>query len=322
MKGITNMNTNTTEQNKALPVEPTKKEQKLAKKEEKRLKKKKKKEGRRIKSCAPMNVFMPFIMKKRNDACNMFADEFDVSAAEDYIYQKRREGLKGFGMMHLFVAAYVRTVAECPGVNRFIRGQRIMARNNIEIMLTIKREMKLDQGETCVKFMPEAHFTAEEVYHEMNAVIADALKDTDSDFDKTAAFFAKTPRFLLRFAVHLLHFADYYGLLPRFLTKVSPFHGSLFITSMGSLGIPPIYHHIYNFGNVPLFLSFGKVEKRNELQLDGTVKQRRYIPLKVVCDERICDGHHYATFFKIIRHYFTHPELLDTPPAEVKEDIR
>ena len=314
---------NTTEQTPvALPVAPTKEEKKLAKQEAKRLKKKKKKEGRRIKTMDPMNVFMPFIMKKRNDACNMFADEFDVSAAEDYIYQKRREGLKGFGMMHLFVAAYVRTVAEYPGLNRFIRGQRIMARNNIEIMLTIKREMKLDQGETCVKFMPEAHYTATDVFREMEKVIGDALAETGSDFDKTAAFFAKTPRFLLRFAVHLLHFFDYYGCLPRFLTKLSPFHGSLFLTSMGSLGIPPIYHHIYNFGNVPLFLSIGKVEKKNELQLDGSVRQRRYIPLKVVCDERICDGHHYATAFKAIRYYFTHPELLDAPPAEVKEEIR
>ena len=300
----------------------TRKEKKLLKKETKRLKKKKKKEGRRVKTALPMNVFQSFIMKKRNDACNFFADEFDVSAAEDYIYKKRREGLKGFGMMHLFVAAYVRTVAEVPGANRFIRGQRIFARNSIEIMLTIKREMKLNVGETIVKFVPEAHYTAEETFREMEKKIGEAMADTNSSFDKTAAFFARMPRFLLRSTVTLLHFLDYYGLLPRFLTKISPFHGSLFLTSMGSLGIPPIYHHIYNFGNVPLFLSFGKVEKKNELQLDGTVKQRRYIALKVVCDERICDGHQYSVIFKTLRHYFTHPELLDAPPAEIKEDIR
>ena len=305
------------------PITPvTPEEKRLTKKEAKRLKKKKKKEGRRVKTVLPMNVFQSFIMKKRTDACNLFADEFDVAAAEDYIYQKRREGLKGFGMMHLFVAAYVRTVSEIPGVNRFIRGQRIMARNNVEVMITIKREMKLNVGETVVKFVPERHFTAEETYREMEEKIAEAMATDNSSFDKAAAFFARMPRFMLRGACTLLHFFDYYGLLPRFLTKLSPFHGSLFMTSMGSLGSPPIYHHIYNFGNVPLFLSFGKVEKRNELQLDGTVKQRRYIPLKVTCDERICDGHHYATFFKTMRHYFLHPELLDTPPAEIKEDIR
>ena len=48
------------------------------------------------------------------------------------------------------------------------------------------------------------------------------------------------------------------GLLPRALTDLSPFHGSLYITSMASLGIPPIYHHLYDFGNVPVFCSFGK----------------------------------------------------------------
>ena len=80
---------------------PTKKELRQQKKKQRQ----KKKEGRRIKTVLPMNVFQSFIMKRRNDACNFFADEFDVEAAEEYIYKKRREGLKGFGMMHLFVAA-------------------------------------------------------------------------------------------------------------------------------------------------------------------------------------------------------------------------
>ena len=43
---------------------------------------------------------------------------------------------------------------------------------------------------------------------------------------------------------------DYFGFLPRWLTKLSPFHGSVYITSMASLGIPPIFHHLYDFGNV------------------------------------------------------------------------
>jgi len=40
-----------------------------------------------------------------------------------------------------------------------------------------------------------------------------------------------------------LKLLDYFGLAPYSLIKVSPFHGSMFITSLGSLGIPPIYHH-------------------------------------------------------------------------------
>ena len=42
------------------------------------------------------------------------------------------------------VASYVRTVSQRPGINRFIRGQRVHARNCIEVMLTIKKEIALD----------------------------------------------------------------------------------------------------------------------------------------------------------------------------------
>lgn len=294
---------------------------KNGKSEEQKAKKKKFREGRRVRSMSPMSVFVPFIMKKRNDACNFFTDEFEIDRAEDYIHEKRRQGLKSFGLMHLIVAAYVRIIAEKPGVNRFIRGQRVMARNNIEVMLTIKRKMELNSEDTVVKFFPERDFTAEQVYNEMTATIKEATQNTATDFDKTAAAFTRLPRFVLRSVITLLHLFDYYGLLPRFLTKVSPFHGSMFITSMGSLGIKPIYHHLYNFGNVPVFVSFGKTRRENVLNDNGSVTTKKYLDMSFVCDERICDGYYYASVLKSLKYYISNPELLDVPPAVINEDI-
>ena len=247
--------------------------------------------------------------------------KFDIERAEEYIYEKRRQGLKSFGLMHLIVAAYVRIIADKPGINRFIRGQRVMSRNNIEIMLTIKRKMALNSEDTVVKFFPERDYTAEQVYNEMVATIKEATSNTDTDFDKTAAAFTKIPRFVLRSVMNLLHFFDYYGLLPRFLTKVSPFHGSMFITSMGSLGIKPIYHHLYNFGNVPVFISFGKTRRENELTENGSMVTKKYLDMSFVCDERICDGYYYASVLKSLKYYIANPELLDVPPAVINEDI-
>ena len=90
---------------------------------------------------------------------------------------------------------------------------------------------------------------------------------------------------------------------------------------MGSLGIPPIYHHLYNFGNVPIFLSFGAKYRQNKINDDGAVERRSYVDFTVVMDERICDGYYYATFFKYYRRLMAHPELLDIPPEEVVRDI-
>jgi pyruvate/2-oxoglutarate dehydrogenase complex dihydrolipoamide acyltransferase (E2) component len=61
--------------------------------------------------------------------------------------------------------------------------------------------------------------------------------------------------------------------------------------------------------------------KAYEVTEDGSVVQKKYIDVKFVLDERIVDGYYYATFFKYYRRLLQHPELLDTPPAEVNSDI-
>ncbi len=46
---------------------------------------------------------------------------------------------------------------------------------------------------------------------------------------------------------------------------------------MGSLGIPPIYHHLYNFGNVPVFFSFGARRSELMIEKDGSIKQHWFM---------------------------------------------
>ncbi len=278
-------------------------------------------EGRRLKTIPAMSKLEPFIMTQRNDACNQISDCFETKAADDYIFKKRGEGLKGFGMLHLLVAAYVRTVSQRPAINRFIRGQRIYARNNIEVALTIKKEMRLDAPDTVIKmvFPPEA--TADEVFNIINKEI-EAARSADSDFDDMANGLAKLPRFCLRFIAFMLRKLDYYGILPRSFTSISPFHGSMVITSMGSLGIPPVYHHIYNFGTVPLFVAFGAKRSAVELDKNGTPVDKKYIDYNIVTDERICDGHYFASALKLLKSIMTDPTCLDTPPETVVQDVK
>ena len=126
---------------------------------------------------------------------------------------------------------------------------------------------------------------------------------------------------LFKFVVWLLKTIDYFGFLPKFLLEVSPFHASIFFTSMGSLGIPPIVHHLYDFGNMPVFVSFGCKYHKNEVLDDGTVVRRKYIDYTVNTDERICDGFNYATTLKHLKRLLSHPEQLDKPAPVVNHDI-
>lgn len=282
---------------------------------------KKVKEGRKLKSLPPYNKISPYIMVLRNDAQNFIRDSINVDKAEEYIRKKRNEGLRGFGMLHLLVASYVRTVSQRPAINRFIRGQRVHARTCIEVMLTIKKEISLDSPDTCLKLLFRPEFTADEVY----AVIQNAIDESrgdETDFDGLAKALNYIPGLFMKATVSFLKTMDYFGLVPRKLTLLSPFHGSMAITSMGSLGIPPIYHHLYNFGNIPVFIAFGAKYFKNELKLDGTVERNKYIDYTVVTDERICDGFYFASALKVLKDCLYNPDKLDTPPETVLEDIR
>ena len=280
-------------------------------------------EGRKLKTLPPMNMVSPFIMVNRVGSSNYFSDRIEITAADEYIKKKRAEGLKGFGMLHLFLAAYVRTVSQRPGINRFIRGQRAYARNNIEIDMTIKKELKLDAPETCIKAEYNPGDTADDIYRIFTKLVDDYKNtDAESNFDATAKVLRYIPAFFLKFVIFLFKFLDYFGMLPRALTKVSPFHGSMFITTMGSLGIPPIYHHLYDFGNLPVFVSYGKKYEENSIDSDGTVVKHKYVDFTVVTDERICDGHYYASAFKYLMGIMKNPSVLDTPPEKIVEDIK
>lgn len=280
-------------------------------------------DGRKIRSLPPMNQVSPYIMVTRCTSMNMFSESFEITAVDRYIRQKRREGLTSFGITHVFLACYCRAVAKYPGLNRFIAGQKIYTHGeDIQFCMTIKKEMTSTAPETEIKVHLSPRDTAEDVYRKMNAEV-EKVKSTplNSDFDKTAHALMMIPGVVLKFTVWVLKTMDYFGLLPKFLLEVSPFHGSVFFTSMGSLGIPPIYHHLYDFGNLPVFGSFGCKRRALELQEDGSVVQKKYIDFKFSMDERIVDGFYYAAFFKYYKRIFQHPEILDLPPEEVNSDI-
>lgn len=279
-------------------------------------------EGRRLRSLSPMTYVAPYIMVNRNGASNFIRDTIVLDELEHYISGKRREGLKGFGVMYIFIAAYIRAASQYPGINRFLAGQKIYARNKIQIVIDIKKKMELNAQNTTIKVDFEPDATIYDVYNKFTeAFEKNRTEEEVSSFDSAARFLKYIPGVLLKFTVWFLKLLDYFGLLPKFLINLSPFHGSMFITSMGSLGIPPIYHHLYDFGNIPVFFAIGA--KRTELYLtrEGDVDERKVIDFTVVTDERICDGHYFASALKCIRETIKNPSVLDEPPESVVEDV-
>jgi hypothetical protein len=291
----------------------------LDKKPEKKAKKKKEKEWRKVKGIAPMAFMIPYIMVNRNGASNLMRDTVEIEKVEKYIKEKQAEGMTNLTLMHVMIAAYVRLVAERPALNRFIRGQRVWTRKHVEIALTIKKEMTLESPDTVVKILLSPDATLKDVYESLNAEVVNYRENPGGDFDKIVKILTYIPGLLLKFTVHSLKTLDYFGLLPKFLLDISPFHASYFITSMGSLGIPPIYHHLYDFGTCPIFFTFGTKRRAYELDSDGNVKKKQYVDFTYVTDERICDGFYYAAALKQFKRILKNPWQLDEVPTVVPD---
>lgn len=280
------------------------------------------KEGRLLRSLPAFAKFVPFIMPTRNDACNQYEESFEVSDVDCRLRKLRVDGYKGIGILHFIIAAYIRGVSMLPGMNRFIVGRRIYARDNIEVVMTVKRSLAIDATETTIKVVFEPTDTIFDVYRKMSEKI-DEIKTVEgnNNTEDVAEAMCKAPRFLLRFALTILRIMDYFGWLPQSLLDASPFHGSMIITDLGSLRIGPIYHHIYNFGTLPVFISFGAKRHAYELDRHGNMVDRKYVDCKFVMDERTVDGHYYAQFLQAFRYICQHPEIVETPPSKVVEDV-
>ena len=277
-------------------------------------------DGRLVRTLPPMIYLEPYLMKVRADSQNQFEAEIDIHNAEKYLAEKKKEGYTDMSLLHVILAAYVRVVCERPGIHRFIAGQKIYHRNKIECLMTIKKDMTLEAPDTCIKVEFDPRDNIYNVYKKFQKTVIEA-KNEDGDFESIVGTLVKLPGLVLRFAIGLLRGLDYFGMRPKALAKISPFHGSMIITSMGSLGIPAIYHHLYDFGHLPIFISYGRMYYDEVEMPDGTREKHHFVTFKVVTDERICDGFYYASSFRLMKRYLQHPEVLDKTLESVVEDI-
>lgn len=279
-------------------------------------------DGRLLRTVDPMYKIAPFIMREKNDANNAYSDTVEITEVERFLKKKRAEGYPGMGMLHVFVASYVRVVSQKPELNRFISGQKLFARHHIDIIMMVKKEMSTKSGETSIKVRLDPRDTISDIYNKINAEIAKIKEKTEeSATDDIAGFLCKFPRFINRIIFWALRFLDYHNLMPKWLIDDSMFHGSMLISDLGSLGVQPVAHHLYNFGNIPLFLTFGAKKRVRELQPDGTVAEKRYVDYILEMDDRISDGFYFAQVFKYFKSFIRHPAQLDVPPEFVVEDV-
>ena len=277
-------------------------------------------DGRRIKGMDPVMRITPYVMPMRCDAQVLLKHRADLEILSRYIRRQKKEKNEKVSYMQIIVAAYVRAVSRNPEVNRFIMNKQLFARNNCSAAFTIlKNPADADQGEAVVKIKFDLTDTLYDVRDRMSAAVAANRGDQPAGFTEKLLNFLFAVPGLATLVVGLVRFLDRYGLAPGVLMEELPFYVGMYITNMASIGPHEVNHHIYNWGNVGLFLGMG-VPERVAVVENGTARMKRYLPIGITADERVCSGAHYARFFADMRHYLDHPELLELPPESLRFD--
>ena len=276
-------------------------------------------DGKKIKNLPPIFKVMPCVMLDRVDSQVYFKQDIALKCLDEYIDRKAKEGIK-LSYMNIIYASLVKIIGERPNLNRFAMNGRLYERNKIYVSLVIKKSLTDDGQETPIKL----DFNGDENIFEIKKRLDENIEknkdlSNSNNTDKLAFALSLVPDGLIRVAVRFLMFLDKHGLMPRKIIDASPFHTSVFLTNVGSLGIDSIYHHIYNFGTTSMFFSMGK-KKKSYIYEDDEIKEEKCITLAFVGDERICDGYYYASSFKLLIKYLKKPELLEEN-VEVNEEI-
>ena len=281
------------------------------------------KDGWRLRHTQSFFAVMPHIMKDRSDAQVFFDDYIEIEELEKYVRAVRKEhDMPYFSLYHVMIAAAMRLFVMRPRLNRFVMNGKTYARNRLTSSMTVKHSLSQNALEVCIKPSFEKTDTIFDVYRKVNEAMDNEVRNSESenDTDMIANILNRLPAWLVRVFVNFITFMDKHNMMTEFINKLSPFHTSFYITDVGSIGIPPIYHHIYNFGTTSVFIALGKKEIIPIVSLDGTIEAKKVVRLRVVADERICDGQYYAESFRMLRRLLKKPQSLEVPPTEFPED--
>ena len=263
-------------------------------------------DGKIAKGISNFDKMLPYLMAQRYDAQNFVTQNIPYEPIKDYLNAKKADKTK-LSLMHVVLAAYIRTVAKHPELNRFVVNRKIYDRNSICVSFVVLRK----EGETTVKIPFKGDETVFEVADIIDSCVKSARNEEESTLvDKIVSTIFALP-LVPATTVSILKWLDRHNIMPKSVVDASPFHSSLFFTNLASIKMNSIYHHIAEFGTVSVFVSMGNRDKKVELDEDGKPFEAEYIPLKIVTDERICSGIVYTRCFADFRRYMLHPELLE-----------
>lgn len=225
---------------------------------------------------------MTFLMRGRNESAVYFEHELDLSRTQPWL------ATRGGKLFPLVLHALAQTLHERERLNRFTLGSRMYQRTSVQLSFAAKKKISDDAPLATVKRGFAREEGLAEVERALGGGVEEARSDRKSVIDKELGILLALPAFILTFLLAVQKRLYRWGLGPKSLTDTDPLFASAFVANLGSIQLDAAYHHLYEWGNCPLFVTVGKVR--------GDRLTMRY-----TFDERVEDGHYCARSLEMFK---------------------
>jgi len=246
---------------------------------------------------------MGFLMRRRNESAVYFEQHLDLSKTLPWLQSRVASRATLF---HLILHGLASVLHERERLNRFTVGRRVYQRKSVLLSFAAKKAMHDDAPLATVKRRFERDETFGELVERLTGEIGGARSAKPSALDKEMKVLLAFPGFLLALGIAMLRGLYRWGLAPRSLVDTDPLYTSAFVANLGSLKIDAAYHHLYEHGNCPLFVTIGQIAQVPVV--DGAqVVARPQVVLRYTFDERVEDGLYCAKSLQLLAQRIEEP---------------
>ena len=273
------------------------------------------KDGIWLKDIPAMNRIMPALLPNRADNEAHISVEIDARPLNAYLEKVNAGRTKDkYTFFHLISAAAGKAFVLRPKMNRFVVGSKLFQRRNVTVAFTVKKQFS-DHAEEALAFFEYDPKETMASYHGKIMKVIHQTKSYEEKDTSTGAMdiVTKLPQWLIAAVVKAVLWLDKHGWAPEALIGSDPNHAAIFLSNLGSIGLPAGYHHLVNWGTNSCFIVVGKKYMKMDYRPDGTEDFHEVIPLGITLDERIADGYYYSGTVALLKELLEHPHLLELP---------
>jgi len=260
----------------------------------------------------PVRRIMPFLMPTKNGAFVLFEQHVATDPAERFlaVFNADRPPARAATLFHLVLRAIGLTLAQFPRLNRFVAGSRLYERRGLWIAFSGKQRLERDAPLYTAKIAFDPAEPLATMLDRVRAAVAEGRSGRETATDREIRTFLRLPAPVLRLGVHLVRRLDAWGCLPASFSAGDPLYASAFVANLGSVGLDAAYHHLYEYGTIPIFVTIGRVHRAPVVHADGTVGSRQQFTLRYTYDERVEDGFYAARALEYLHGLLEDPARL------------